>query len=93
MAHPVRLARGNVCMPQLMVHRNIDVAMRYHEFVILEGFPSPGRPQPAGAGGGYLLDCARQPIGFHLRADLRHVVPEHDDIVLFAVHIPHMVAQ
>jgi hypothetical protein len=39
-----------------------------------------------------VLDGARQAIGFHLSPDLRHIVPEHDDIVLFAVHIPHMVA-
>src|ERR1700716_3669341 len=36
-AHPVRLARGKRVVPQLMVHRNINVAMRYHEFVISSG--------------------------------------------------------
>jgi hypothetical protein len=31
---PSGLARGKVYMPRLMVHRNINVAMRYHESVI-----------------------------------------------------------
>jgi hypothetical protein len=32
-AHPVRLARGTVLMPWLMVHRNNNVAVRHHETV------------------------------------------------------------
>ena len=42
---------------------------------------------------GLVLHGSWQAIGFHLGPDLRHIVPEHDDVVLFAVHIPHMVAQ
>ena len=40
-----------------------------------------------------VLHGVGQPIGFHLGPDLRHIVPEYHDIVLFAVDIPHMVAQ
>ena len=40
-----------------------------------------------------VLHSPRQAIGFHLGPDLRHIVPEYHDIVLFAVDIPHMVAQ
>src|SRR3981081_3166001 len=31
---PSGLARGDIVVPQLMVRRNINVAVRYHEFVI-----------------------------------------------------------
>src|SRR5882724_5461823 len=40
-----------------------------------------------------LLDGAWQPVGLHLRPDLRHIVPEHDDVVLLAVDVPDMVPQ
>src|SRR5882724_1372608 len=40
-----------------------------------------------------VLHGVRQPIGFHLGPDLRHIVPEHDDVVLLTLDIPHMVAQ
>ncbi len=40
-----------------------------------------------------MLHGLRQPVGLHLGPDLRHIVPEHDDIVLFAVDVPDMVAQ
>ena len=39
------------------------------------------------------LCCPWQAVGFHLGPDLRHIVPQHDDIVLLAVNVPHMVAQ
>jgi hypothetical protein len=34
---PSGLARGDLYVPQLMLRRNINVAMRYHEFVISLG--------------------------------------------------------
>jgi hypothetical protein len=34
---PSGLARGKIGMPYLMVRRNINVAVRYHEFVISPG--------------------------------------------------------
>ena len=40
-----------------------------------------------------VLDRARQPVGFHLCPHLRHVMPEHDDVVLLAVDVPDMVPQ
>src|SRR5229473_3910248 len=40
-----------------------------------------------------MLHSAWQPVGFHLGPDLRHIMPEHDDIVLFAGLVLHMVAQ
>ena len=40
-----------------------------------------------------MLDRSRQPIGFHLCADLRNIVPEHDDVVLLAVNVADVVPQ
>ena len=40
-----------------------------------------------------MLDRSRQAIGLHLRPHLRHIVPEHHDIVGFAGLVLHMVAQ
>src|SRR4029079_1281122 len=39
------------------------------------------------------LDGPGEPVGLHLCPHLRHVVPEHDDIVLLAVDVPDMVPQ
>src|SRR3982074_2706740 len=50
----------------------------------------------SGAGGipaSLLLDSPGKTVGLHLCPDLRHIVPEYDDIVLVAVDIPAMVAQ
>jgi hypothetical protein len=33
MARPVRMARGDRYMTRHIVHRNIDIAMQYHDFV------------------------------------------------------------
>src|ERR1700716_2469766 len=40
-----------------------------------------------------MLYGVRQPVGLHLGADLRHIMTEHDDVMLLALDIPHMVAQ
>ena len=81
---------------QLMVRCNNYVASRNNEFVInriLVEMPArqaigfPVRTGPLG------LDGGREPIGLHLSRDLRHIVPEHDNIVLLAGDIADMVAQ
>ena len=85
------LARGKAYMAWLMVRCNINGAMRYHKFVIglivgrfargAGGFPAQSvRNRP------------RKPISLQLCSNLRHIVSKHDDIVLFAGFIPHMVA-
>src|ERR1700720_3503863 len=53
---PSGLARGDIVMSQLMVRRNMNVAMRYHELVI-----SPGTMKPAGQTG-----AARADPGYRL---------------------------
>ena len=35
----------------------------------------------------------RNPVGFQLRPNLRHIVPEHDNVVLLAVDVADVVAQ
>ena len=40
-----------------------------------------------------LLHCPRKPVGLHLCPDLRHIVPEHDDVVLPAVDVPDVVPE
>src|ERR1700687_1142488 len=77
-----------------MVRRNMNVAMQYHEFVISwiimrSAWGTDGVPQRTNL----VLNGARQAVGLHLCPDLRHIVPEHDDIVLLAVNVPYMVAQ
>src|SRR5476649_2571449 len=50
---PSGLARGKIGMPYLMVRRNINVAVRYHEFVIsrvLCDLPGKGAQSPTNAG-------------------------------------------
>ena len=32
-----------------------------------------------------VLDGPREAVGLHLGPDLRHIVPEHDDVVLLTV--------
>jgi hypothetical protein len=60
---PSGLARGDIVMSQLMVRRNMNVAMRYHELVI-----SPGTMKPAGQTGaaradpGYRLEMAAKSL-------------------------------
>src|SRR4051812_21873246 len=88
---PSGLARGDLYVPQLMVRRNIDVAMRYHEFVISR-FTMQSAFE-AGLTPASVPHRLRQPIGFHLSQILRHIVPEHHDIVGFAGFILHMVSQ
>ena len=90
---PSGLARGNSYMAQPMVRCNINGALRYHEFVIsrIVGLVASGT-------GGFaalrlVLNGPRQAVGLHLGPDLRHIMPEHDDIVFFAVDIPDMIAQ
>src|SRR3954468_7784783 len=86
-AHPVRLARGNLYVACPMVHCNITAAMQYHEFVIT------GRALGWAPAGRLVLDGPRQAVGFHLRPDLRHVVPEHHNVVLLAGLVPDMIPQ
>ena len=75
-----------------MVQCNINGAMRYHEFVIglIVGRFARGT---GGLSGRSVRNGSRKPIGLHLCPNLRHIVPEHDDIVLLAGDVPHMVAQ
>ena len=81
------LARGTAYMARLMVRCNNDVASRYHETVINLKVPrSAGRVRS-------VLDRPRQAIGLHLGRKLRDIVPKHDNIVLFAVDVPDVVAQ
>ena len=40
-----------------------------------------------------MLHGPRQPVGFHLGLDLRHIVAEHDDVVLLAGLVLDVVAQ
>jgi hypothetical protein len=44
-------------------------------------------------GGPSVLDGPGQPIGLELGPDLRDIVPEHDDIVVFTVGIADMVPE
>jgi hypothetical protein len=46
---PSGLARGDILVPHLMVRRNINVATRYHEFVIGLGIMQPARLTGAGS--------------------------------------------
>ena len=77
--------------------QNLEVPEAAREFVKKTAGTAMERAADLYAGseraGACLLDCSRQPVGFHLRPDLRHIVPEHDDIVLLAINVPHMVAQ
>src|SRR5580698_8002356 len=78
-----------------MVRRNTYVALRYHKRVIdgiliLIWRESRQRPAEKTAA---LLDGTGQPVGFQLRSDLRHVMPEHDDVMLPAIDITDVVAQ
>src|ERR1700730_14170526 len=79
------LARGNPYMARLMVRCNNDVALRYHETVIEVGTPPFWRSS--------MLARPRKAVSLHLGGKLRHIVPEHDDIVLPAVDIPDVVAE
>src|SRR3954466_12123976 len=40
-----------------------------------------------------VLDRPWQPIGFHLGPHLRHIMPEHDDVVLLAIDVTDVVPQ
>src|SRR5947209_18352597 len=40
-----------------------------------------------------VLDRPGQPVGLHLGPHLRHIMPEHDNVVLATVDVPHVVAQ
>jgi hypothetical protein len=81
------LARGKTYMPWLMVRRNINVASRYHESVIgwdLGGLPAHEAESSLAGNPRLVLDSPRKAIGLHLSGDLRHIVAEHDDVVLLA---------
>src|ERR1700755_471189 len=80
------LARGTAYMAWLMVRCNNDVAPRYHETVIQRRNRCP---TPAGS----VLDRSGEAIRLHLGRELRHIVPEHDDIVLPTVDVPDMIAE
>src|SRR5665213_303942 len=87
-----------------MVRRNINVALRYHESVSSlnmgrsareTGTPRSERgplrkPVPRCS---LLLNGPGKAIGLHLGPDLRHIMPEYDDIVGLAIDVPDMVAQ
>ena len=51
------------------------------------------KPARAWRGTGLGLNGIREAIGLHLCPDLRDIVPEHDDIVLLARLVLHMIAQ
>src|SRR5581483_3299677 len=80
------LARGTAYMARFMVRCNNDVASRYHETVIKVETRPPGRA-------GSVLDRPWEAVSLHLGRKLRHIVPEHDDVVLPAVDIPDMVPE
>src|SRR3954453_336746 len=40
-----------------------------------------------------VLDRPWQPIGFHLGPHLRHIMPEHDDVLLLAIDVPDVAPQ
>src|SRR6266567_3218825 len=89
---PSGLARGEIVVPQLIVQRNMDVASRYHEYVIrlITGRFACGTGVISA---GSVLDGPWEPVGFHLGPDLRHIMSEDDDVVLLAVDVPDVVAQ
>jgi hypothetical protein len=75
---PSGLARGDIVMSQLMVRRNINVAMRYHELVIGLGIMQPAAKAgaaradpklPSGNGGEIARTAVDQDT---LAVDFRH---------------------
>jgi hypothetical protein len=90
---PSGLARGEIVVSQSMVHCNINIALQYHEFVICSSIMDlPDKPAQKPGWTASMLHSVRQAVGLHLGPDLRHIVPEHDDIVLFARLVPDVVA-
>src|SRR5450631_4792915 len=84
---PSALARGTILMSRLIVGRNTNGALRYHENV-RRRFPRQTALLP-----GSVLHGLRDPIGLELGLNLRDIVPEHDDVVGFAVDIADMITQ
>jgi hypothetical protein len=79
-------------MASPMVQCNINVASQYHKFVIDSILGD--LPQKASLFKGLgLRNRSGEAVGFQLCTNLRHVVPEDDDVVLLAVDVPHMVVE
>src|ERR1700724_1881615 len=89
---PSGLARGKTYMTRLMVRCNMNAASRYHKFVIRRNI---GRFAwgTGGLAGQSVRNGRRKPISFQLCPNLRHIVPEHDDVVFLAVDVPDVIAQ
>src|SRR6266481_4334330 len=86
-AHPVRIGPGrDPCgiVNGAAQHQCCDAISRNRDHPVCWAFAQPA---------GLLPNSLVQPIGLELGLELRDIVPEHDDIVLFAVDIAHMVAQ
>src|ERR1700736_5699072 len=89
---PSGLARGKTYMTRLMVRCNMDAASRYHKFVIRRNI---GRFAwgTGGLAGQSVRNGRRKPISFQLCPNLRHIVPEHDDVLFLADDVPDVIAQ
>src|SRR5690348_4718105 len=90
------LARGTAYMARLMMRCNNNAASRYHEHVIKSEIGQNGTKSGQKAAVfpvESMLNRTWQAVGLHLRLELRHIVPKHDDVVLLAVDVPDMVAE
>src|SRR5690242_11651926 len=94
-AHPVRIGPGHGCCGTdngASQQRCCSAVSRIRDRWVSgqsacpAGDPVPGR-EPL------VLDSPGQAVGLHLGRHLRHIVPEHDDIVLLAADVADMVAQ
>src|SRR5258708_37198922 len=89
-AHPVRCGPGRDRYGMLtcaMQHRCCAAISRIRDML---GSWAAGGGEPGGFD--LVLDRAWQPVGLHLGPHLRHVMPEHDDVVLLAGDVPDVVA-